>query len=71
MKVKLLRPKSANKARSLPLQAAVAQGLRSIGLEFSEEVLEPVTGYRVDMMLHGSGADRGCALEVATAFQTM
>ncbi len=35
-------------------------------MEFSEEVVEPVTGYRVDMLLHGSGdgATGRCAVEV-------
>ena len=35
-------------------------------MEFSEEAVEPVTGYRVDMLLHGGeGAATGrCAVEV-------
>ena len=47
-------------------QEAVARGLASLGLKFSEEALEPVTGYRVDMMLHGgeSGMTGRCAVEV-------
>ena len=38
----------------------------SLGMEFSEEVVEPVTGYRVDMLLHGGGdrATGRCAVEV-------
>ncbi len=46
----------------------MARGLASLGLEFSEEVLEPVTGYRVDIMivLHcGDGGATGrCVVEV-------
>ena len=49
-------------------QGAVARALASLGLEFSEEVVEPVTGYRVDIMilLHcGDGRATGrCAMEV-------
>ena len=44
----------------------MARGLASLGVEFSEEAVEPLTGYRVDMLLHG---DEGrvterCAVEV-------
>ena len=44
----------------------MAQGLASLGIEFSEEAVEPVTGYRVDMLLHGcgDGATGRCAVEV-------
>ena len=44
----------------------MAQGLASLGIEFSEEAVEPVTGYRVDMLLHGGGdgATGRCAVEV-------
>ncbi len=44
----------------------VARGLASLGVEFSEEAVEEVTGYRVDMLLHGSdGLVTGrCAVEV-------
>ena len=37
-------------------------------MEFSEEAVEPVTGYRVDMLLHGGGdgAMGRCAVEVGT-----
>jgi hypothetical protein len=44
----------------------VAQRLASLGMEFSEEAVEPVTGYRVDMLLHGGddGAAGRCAVEV-------
>jgi hypothetical protein len=44
----------------------VARGLASLGVEFSEEAVEPVTGYRVDMLLHGrEGAATGrCVVEV-------
>jgi hypothetical protein len=47
-------------------QGAVARGLASLGVEFSEEAVEPVTGYRVDMLLHGGdgGATGRCAVEV-------
>ena len=47
-------------------QAAVARGLTSLGVEFSEEAVEPVTGSRVDMMLHSCGGRQmeHCALEV-------
>ena len=47
-------------------QGAVARGLASLGMEFSEEAVEPVTGYRVDMLLHGGdgGATGRCAVEV-------
>ena len=50
----------------LGTQGKVALGLASLGLEFSEEVAEPVTGYRVDMLLHcsGDGATGRCAVEV-------
>ena len=50
-------------------QAAVARCLASLGVAFSEEVVEPVTGYRVDMLLHdGVGDERGrCVVEVDTA----
>ncbi len=44
----------------------VALGLALLGVEFSEEAVEPVTGYRVDMLLQGGdGAATGrCAVEV-------
>ena len=44
----------------------MAQGLASLGMEFSEEAVEPVTGYRVDMLLNGGGdgAAGRCAVEV-------
>ncbi len=44
----------------------MARGLASLGVEFSEEAVEPVTGYRVDMLLHGGdgGATGRCAVEV-------
>ena len=44
----------------------MARGLASLGVEFSEEAVEPVTGYRVDMLLHGGdgGATGPCAVEV-------
>ena len=47
-------------------QEAVARGLTSLGVEFSEEAVEPVTGYRVDMLLHGGdwAATGRCAVEV-------
>ena len=48
-------------------QGAVARGLASLGVEFSEEAVEPVTGYRVDMLLlrGGDGGAAGrCAVEV-------
>ena len=47
-------------------QGEVAQRLASLGMEFSEEALEPVTGYRVDILLHGGGdgATGRCAVEV-------
>ncbi len=47
-------------------QEAVAWRLASLGLEFSEEAVEPVTGYRVDILLHGGdgGATGRCAVEV-------
>ncbi len=50
----------------LGAQGEVALGLASLGVECSEEVVEPVTGYRVDMLLHGSdGTATGrCAVEV-------
>ena len=53
-------------------QAAVARCLASLGVAFSEEVVEPVTGYRVDMLLHdGVGDERGrCVVEVDTAAAT-
>ncbi len=46
----------------------MARGLAALGLEFSEEAVEPVTGYRVDMLLHGGdgGATGRCAVEVGT-----
>ncbi len=45
----------------------MARGLASLGVEFSEEAVEPVTGYRVDMLLHGGdGRAAGrCAVEVS------
>ena len=45
----------------------MARGLASLGLEFSAEAVEPVTGYRVDMLLHGGdcGAAGRCAVEVS------
>jgi hypothetical protein len=51
-------------------QGAVARGLASLGVEFSEEEVEPVTGYRVDMLLHGGegGATGRCAVEVGIDF---
>ncbi len=53
-------------ARLRCTQREVAQGLASLGMEFSEEAVEPVTGYRVDMLLHGGGdgAAGRCAVEV-------
>ena len=47
-------------------QGAVARGLASLGVEFSEEAVEPVTGYRVDMLLHGGdgGVAGRCVMEV-------
>ena len=44
----------------------MARGLVSLGMEFGEEAVEPVTGYRVDMLLHGGdgGATNRCAVEV-------
>ena len=47
-------------------QEAVARGLASLGVEFSEEAMEPVTGYRVDMLLQGGGdgSTGRCAVEV-------
>jgi hypothetical protein len=41
-------------------------------LEFSEEVMEPVTGYRVDVLLHGGdyGAAGRCAVEVSIDIQS-
>ncbi len=44
----------------------MARGLASLGVEFSEEAVEPVTGYRVDMLLHGGDgrATGRCAVEV-------
>jgi hypothetical protein len=44
----------------------VARGLASLGVEFSEEAVEPVTGYRVDMLLLcGESMSAGrCAVEV-------
>ena len=47
----------------LMLQMKVAHALASLGVEFSEEVVEPLTGYRVDILLHGSN----CILEVKSA----
>jgi hypothetical protein len=51
-------------------QGAVARGLASLEVEFSEEAVEPVTGYRVDMLLHGGGggATGRCAVEVGVDF---
>ena len=48
----------------------MARGLASLGVEFSEEAVEPVTGYRVDMLLHGGdgGAAGRCAVEVGSDF---
>ena len=48
----------------------MARGLASLGVEFSEEVVEPVTGYRVDMLLHGGdgGVAGRCAVEVSINF---
>ena len=50
----------------------MARCLASLGVAFSEEVVEPVTGYRVDMLLHdGVGDARGrCFVEVDTAAAT-
>ena len=47
-------------------QGAVSRGLAELGVEFSEEAVEPVTGYRVDLLLHGGGdwATGRCAVEV-------
>ncbi len=47
----------------------MARGLAWLGVEFSEEAVEPVTGYRVDMLLHGGdgGAAGRCAVEVGRA----
>jgi hypothetical protein len=47
-------------------QKDVALGLASLGVEISEEAVEPVTGYRVDILLHvGDGEATGrCAVEV-------
>ena len=44
----------------------MARGLASLGVEFSEEAVEEVTGYRVDMLLHGGDglATGRCAVEV-------
>jgi hypothetical protein len=44
----------------------VALGLASLGVKFSEEAVEPVTGYRVDMLLQGGGdgVTGRCAMEV-------
>ena len=44
----------------------MARGLASLGVEFSEEAVEELTGYRVDMLLHGGdGLAAGrCAVEV-------
>jgi hypothetical protein len=44
----------------------VARGLASLGVKFTEEALEPVTGYRVDLLLHGGddGTMGRCAIEV-------
>ena len=44
----------------------MALGLASLGVEFIEEVMEPVTGYRLDMLLQGGdGTATGrCAVEV-------
>jgi hypothetical protein len=44
----------------------VARGLASLGVEFSEEAVEVVTGHRVDMLLHGGDglATGRCAVEV-------
>ncbi len=47
----------------LMLQKAVARALVSLGVAFSEEAVEPITGYRVDMLLHGGN----CILEVQLA----
>ena len=46
----------------------MARGLASLGVEFSEEAVEEVTGYRVDMLLHcGDDLATGrCAMEVGT-----
>ena len=47
-------------------QAAVARCLASLGVVFSEEAVEPMTGYRVDMLLtcgDGDGTGR-LAVEV-------
>ena len=53
-------------------QRAVARGLASLGVEFSEEAVEPVTGYRVDLLLHGGdGGKTGlCAGEVRASAST-
>jgi hypothetical protein len=45
----------------------VARGLASLGVKFSEEAVEPVTGYRVDLLLHCfdcEAASGHCAVEV-------
>ena len=51
-------------------QGEVSRGLASLGVEFSEEAVEAVTGYRVDMLLHGGdgGAAGRCAVEVGSDF---
>ena len=47
-------------------QAAVARCLASLGVVFSEEAVEPMTGYRVDMLLTCGDGDgmRRLAVEV-------
>ena len=47
----------------------MARCLASLGVAFSEEAVEPVTGYRVDMLLHdGVGVEMGrCVVEVDSA----
>jgi hypothetical protein len=45
----------------------VACALESLGVAFSEEAVEPATGYQVDMLLHGDN----CILEVTAAATAM
>jgi hypothetical protein len=49
-----------------PGTGAVSRGLASIGVEFSEEAVGPVTGYRVDLLLRGGEGTAmvRCAVEV-------
>jgi hypothetical protein len=62
----VLRAVCCCKTGVLGTQGEVALGLASLGVEFSEEAVEPVTGYRVDMLLQGGdGTATGrCAVEV-------